>query len=332
MNDQSDSLWRYIAGELHGELDEEEKLEYTRLMTNDSNLRKFEKAQKIREALPKVAGINDESRKKSWQKIEGRIRRKRIFRIGSLLKYAAIIVIAFFAGTLFKPHTSPGKEPRYTEITVPFGQMSQLILSDGTRVWLNSGTTFRYPDRFAESNRQVMIEGEAFFIVTKMSGNPFTIQTDDLQIEVLGTSFNLSAYRSDASTTVTLVEGSVSVNDVTGKLIAQLKPGQMATKQKEGKALRISEVNTDFYAAWTEGKIYFENERLAEIALKLERWFNVEIVFKEEALKSYRFSGTILKNKPIHQIMDALQMLAPIGFRYEVKITGKDKITIYQRN
>ena len=95
--------------------------------------------------------------------------------------------------------------------------------------------------------------------------------------------------------------------------------------------MEIRDVQTNFYAAWTEGKIFFDDEPLDQIAVKLERWFNVEIIFADEKLKLQRFTGTILKNKPVDQIMQALEILSPIRFKHLVNATGKDKITIYKR-
>jgi ferric-dicitrate binding protein FerR (iron transport regulator) len=219
----------------------------------------------------------------------------------------------------------------FSEIRVPFGQMSQLVLSDGTQVWLNSGTTLRYPDKFGEKSRSVTITGEAFFNVAKMADKPFTINSTDLSIQVLGTSFNFSAYQEDSYSSVTLVEGKVAIQDKKGITIAQLLPGQMATKEKSSDIVNIKEVKTASYSAWTEGKIFFDDERLDHIAYKLKRWFNVEIAFDDPQLKSKRFTGTILKNKPVDQIMQALELLSPIHFKHQVNSIGKDKITIYKR-
>ena len=152
-----------------------------------------------------------------------------------------------------------------------------------------------------------------------------------MNIKVLGTSFNLSAYIEDESTSVTLVEGKVEVQNNTGNIIATLSPGQMATKNKNETSAEIKNVETSFYAAWIEGKIFFDDERLDQIAVKLERWFNVEITFADEHLKAHRFTGTILRNKPVDQIMQALELLAPIKFKHQVNASGKDKITIYKR-
>jgi ferric-dicitrate binding protein FerR (iron transport regulator) len=247
------------------------------------------------------------------------------------LKYAAIVTLAFLAGNLLRTQTPADNTLHFSEVYVPFGQMSQLVLSDGTKVWLNSGTTLRYPDKFGDKSRSVTITGEAFFKVAKIQDKPFTINSTDLSVQVLGTSFNFSAYKEDNFSSVTLVEGKVAIEDGKGAAIAHLRPGQMATKEKSSDKLNIKEVKTASYSAWTEGKIFFDDERLDQIAFKLERWFNVKISFEDPQLKSKRFTGTILKNKPVDQIMQALELLSPIKFKHQVNANGKDKITIYKR-
>lgn len=330
MTENQYSHWEKIAGKLHGELSSEEEAEFNELMTVDAHLREFEKAQKIHQNLAKSVAICANGKVKSWEKVENGIRSYQFRLIKEVMKYAAIIVVAFIAGNLLRLYVPADKETRYSEITVPFGQMSQLTLSDGTKIWLNSGTTLRYPERFAENNRSVYIDGEAFFKVAKMAHKPFTVNTAEMRVEVLGTSFNLSAYKEDAATSVTLVEGKVALQNNAGKTIANLSPGQMATKNKT--KLEIQNVKTAFYIAWKEGEIFFEDERLDEIAVKLERWFNVEIIFANEHLKSQKFTGTILKNKPVDQIMQVLELLSPIRFEHQVNANGKDKITIYNKN
>jgi len=332
MTDNNDEHWEKLAGKLHGELSHEEEAEFSQIISDNTHLNEFEKAQLIHDNLLKAGAVPLEVKTESWVKVEHGIKIHQLQWMKTALKYAAIILLAFIAGNLLKPSLLSDKEIRYSEITVPFGQMSQIKLSDGTKIWLNSGTTLRYPERFAENSRSVSIEGEAYFEVAKMAHKPFTVNTTEMNIEVLGTSFNLSAYREDAATSVTLVEGKVAVRDNTGKTIAQLIPGQKAVKNKQTNALAISTVETAFYSAWIAGKIYFDDEPLDQIAIKLERWFNVEITFADQQLKSHRFTGTILKNKPVDQIMQALELLSPIRFKHQVNAIGKDKITIYKRS
>jgi transmembrane sensor len=332
MTEDQDAYWGKIAGKVHGELNCEEETEFNFMIIDDSHLREFEKTQKIHDYLAKTGSISPNGKVHSWTKVENGIKIHQLRWMKIALKYAAIIALAFIAGNLLRLSAPADQKIRYSEIIVPYGQMSQIKLSDGTKIWLNSGTTLRYPDRFAEKTRSVSIEGEAYFEVVKMKDKPFTVNTSDIKVEILGTSFNLSAYLEDATTSVTLVEGKVAVQNTNSETIATLNPGQMVTKNKNGTKLDIQNVQTSFYAAWTEGRIFFDDEPLDQIAVKLERWFNVEITFADEKLKSQRFTGTILKNKPVDQIMQALELLSPIKFKHQVNATGKDKITIYKRS
>lgn len=331
MIDNHDSHWAKIAAKLHGELNHEEEVEFNQIMSDNDNLLEFEKVQQIHEKLTKTGSISAHERVKSWPKVIKGIRIHQLRWIQVAMKYAAIVVAAFIAGNLLKPSAPIDKEIRYSEISVPYGQMSQLTLSDGTKIWLNSGTTLRYPERFAENSRSISIDGEAYFEVAKIPDRPFTVNTADMKVVVLGTSFNISAYPEDAATSVTLVEGKVTVQNSAGICIARLNPGQMVIKNKTETNIAIQNVKTCFYSTWIAGKIYFDDEPLDQIASKLERWFNVEIYFADEHLKSRRFTGTILKNKPIDQIMQALELLSPIRFKHQVNASGKDKITIYKR-
>ena len=212
MTNNHDSYWENIAGKLHGELSHDEEAEFSQLMADSSNRHEFEKTQRIHDDLVKTGSISANGKMKSWARVEDGIRHFHLRWIKVVMKYAAIIIVALSIGYLLRSLTLTGFETlsgfganRYSEITVPFGQMSQLTLSDGTKIWLNSGTTIRYPERFAEKRREISVEGEAYFEVTKLPNKPFTINTAEMKVEVLGTSFNLSAYREDATSSVTLV-------------------------------------------------------------------------------------------------------------------------------
>ncbi len=332
MDDIKESLWEKIAGKLHGELNSDEEAGFNELMSDNGHLTEFKRTEKIRDDLSKTGPAPYEAKNKSWNRVGNSIRWSRMHWISSTLKYAALVVVAFVSGILLHTNTPVDSTLHYSKLYVPCGQMGQITMSDGTQVWLNSGTTLRYPDRFGDKSRSVEVKGEAFFKVAKIPDKPFTINSTDLTVEVLGTSFNFSAYQKDNYSSVTLVEGKVAIHNDQGETVAKLQPGQMATKDKNTGSLNIKEVNTTSYSEWIDGKIFFDDERLDQIALKLERWFNVEISFDDPSLKSKRFNGTILKNKPIDQIMQALELLAPIQFHHQINASGKDKITIYKRS
>jgi len=331
MNENHDAYWELIAGKLHLELNAAEETELHQAITSQSHLHEFEKARQIHEDLVKTEPIPADGMAESWRKVEKEIRSDRFRWAKGAMKYAAIVVAAFIAGNIFKPSAELNSTNRYTEVRAPRGQMTKVTLPDGTMIWLNSGTTIRYPERFTDGNRSVIMSGEAYFEVAKMAHNPFTVSTSDVKVKVFGTSFNVSAYQDDETTSVTLVEGKVDLQNKDGKTIAQLGPGQLAVKDKKESNVSMQNVETSFYKAWIDGRIYFDDQPLNQIATKLERWFNVDIEFANDRLKGYRFTGTILKNKPVDQIMQALELLAPINFKHQVNANGKDKITIYKR-
>lgn len=245
---------------------------------------------------------------------------------------AAVILIAVISGVLLHSLISGlFEETRYTEIVVPLGQMTRINLSDGSNVWLNSGSVFKYPAEFDRSSRKVYLDGEAFMEVARNKHQPFVVNAKKFSVEVLGTSFNVLAYSGDDHASVTLVEGSVHIHSEDRKWDKTLLPGQSA-ELRQGNFPEIENVNTDFYTSWKEGKIIFRKEPLEEIARKMERWYNVEIRFKDEELKSLVFSGTFLKYKPVEQVFKSLSIMnSNIDFVYENRNDQKNIIYIIKK-
>ena len=176
----------------------------------------------------------------------------------------------------------------YNTITIPYGKRFELELSDGTIVHLNSGTTLKYPVRFiAGENRQVFLDGEAFFDVTKDKKHPFIVNADNLNIRVLGTHFNVSSYPEDHLTDVVLVEGSVGLYTANEKFDANkntiLKPGYKGSFNRKDNHIETKPVITDVYTSWMEGRLTFKNMSFNDITKKLER--------------HYRLSGKLLWRK-----------------------------------
>ena len=174
MTDSHDSKWDKIAGKIHGELSCDDEVEFSQIMADSSNLHNFEKAREIHYNQVNAGQISKNGKVKSWAKVGNGIRIYQLKWIKDVLKYAPVIIVAFVTGNLLKTTPPENKEIRLSEITVPFGQMSQLTLSDGTKIWLNSGTTLRYPEKFGDDQRVISIEGEAYFRVAKMQNKPFT--------------------------------------------------------------------------------------------------------------------------------------------------------------
>jgi len=184
----------------------------------------------------------------------------------------------------------------YNKLYIPFGKKFQIELSDGSVVYLNSGSTLKYPVKFLTGkSREVFLEGEAYFKVSKDKNDSFIVYANELNTKVYGTEFNISAYESDNNTHVVLVEGSVAVWNSTpigDKAVEKmLKPLEKAELNKNLQEITIKPVNVEKYIAWKEGVLMFENEKFETIILKLERHFNVSITNNFVDLNENRYTG-----------------------------------------
>jgi hypothetical protein len=215
----------------------------------------------------------------------------------------------------------------YNELTVPNGKKMKLVLSDGSIVHLNSGSSIRFPTYFINGkNRSVVLEGEAFFDVAKDKKHPFVVNANKLNIRVLGTKFNVSAFSEDQLVSTVLVEGSVSLsrknvlNQVDSPVL--LSPGNKATWNKSQKNIEIEKVDTTIYTAWMDGDIVFEHLPFKSIVKKLERHFNVTIINTNKKLDDEIFTATF-DEESIEQIMNTFCKSYPMKY-----IINKNKIII----
>ena len=241
----------------------------------------------------------------------------------NVLKYAAVFILAFLIGGLsfyLVQNEIATSELTYHEIIVPFGESTEVILADQTHVWLNSGARLKYPSMFQTESRTVELTGEAYFEVERDTKRPFKVVTPGPVVHVLGTSFNVDAFEGSRFVNVTLVEGKVTLENKEGTVLAVMSPNENATYDLTENKTEISQVSTSFYTSWKEGTIYFKDEKLVYIAQKLERWFNVEVVFDDESVKDLKFTGAILKNKPIDQIMEILKYTSVVDYSIDMRL------------
>lgn len=208
----------------------------------------------------------------------------------------------------------------YNELKIPFGQKFQVILSDGTKIHLNSGSSLKFPITFIKGHyRKVYLTGEAFFEVTKDKSHPFIVQSNDMNIKVLGTKFNISAYKEDQNINTVLVEGSVQVfekNIPNQKSI--LVPGEKASWTKSNHQVTIKKVDVTDYIAWMNGQLIFKGMPFKKIAQKLERTYNVSIVNNNKELDNEIFSASF--NQDIDKIENIMLYLSKIyHFTYIIK-------------
>lgn len=273
-----------------------------------------------------ITAQGDESVEHSWNLLFVPLfKRRKLMRFSfQLAKYAAILLLVFGAGIgmQYIGWGIKGGEmvyPQNTTITVPLGQMANVLLPDGTKVMLNSGSTITYNGNFSRGKRFVSLCGEAYFDVAKDKAHPLVVMTPNLNFEVHGTTFNINAYPEDKFINTTLIEGSLGVNDKSNNEIVLLVPGENARFNLTTSKITLTKVKTEIYTSWKDGLITFRNEKLKDIAQIIERWYNVKIIIKNQKLGEQAYFGTILKNKPIDQILEALRLSSSFKYKIEYK-------------
>lgn len=206
----------------------------------------------------------------------------------------------------------------YNTLKIPYGKRFELQLSDGTIVHLNSGTTLKYPVKFiAGENRQVFLDGEAFFDVTKDKTHPFVVNADNLNIRVLGTHFNVSNYPEDNLTDVVLVEGSVGLYSAREQFNAEkntvLKPGFKGSFSKINNQIKTKAVVTEVYTAWIKGGLTFRDMTFKDISKKLERHYNITIVNQNSKLSNEKFNASF-GDEPIAKVLSYFNEIHGINY------------------
>lgn len=196
------------------------------------------------------------------------------------------------------------------EVYVPRGGEYSLVLADGTRVWLNAESTLRFSYPF-DSLRTVYLDGEAYFEVAHNAAKPFEVKTEENTLRVLGTKFNVRAYK-EQPYQVTLLEGKVQISNGIDTEI--LVPNKQLNQPSEAKTYEVIPVNAKLYSAWTKGVFEFNNASLKDIMCQLERWYNVEVDYATEDLKDIRFTGSILKNESLGYALEMIQKISDVRF------------------
>ncbi|TKC61266.1 DUF4974 domain-containing protein [Pedobacter hiemivivus] len=204
-----------------------------------------------------------------------------------------------------------GVAAQLSSISTPKGGQYEVVLPDGTKVWLNSASSIQFPTAFTGTERKVSLEGEAYFEVAKNKAMPFKVKTSLQEIEVLGTHFNIMAYDNENSIKTTLVEGSVKVSSKGGR--ALLKPGQQAELNKINNHLSIQEVSTRDAIAWKSGIFMFAHEDIRSILNKISRWYDVEVIYKNTA-SANRYSGSISRFEDVTEVLKTMEMTGTVHF------------------
>ncbi len=240
-----------------------------------------------------------------------------VFRYRQLVyRIAAALVIGVFIGIAANSLMQKDPQPVYYTAFSPKGSVSEMQLPDGTTIMLNSDSRIKYSINGEDGNREVFLEGEAWFDVAKQDGKPFIVQTPYYVVNVLGTKFNVKAYSDDDEVVTTLEEGSIKIGS-TKKLNlkeeVQLKPGEQLSYTKSSKELTLKKVNTEWYTSWKENKLILVNMSLKDFVIILERKYGVDIELKDEQILGLHVDCTI-KNESIFEILNLLKRTLPLDY------------------
>ena len=219
---------------------------------------------------------------------------------------------------------------KLNEVIVPYGKRSELILEDGTKVWLNAGSRLAFPTKFDRNSRTVYLEGEAYFEVSHNEQRAFFVNANELEVKVLGTQFNVAAYSSDAQIETVLLEGKVAISELSPigfmKKEILLKPNQRATYNRAEKTtMVVSELNADVSISWVNGWFSFSQQSLVDVLHKLERYYNVEFRFDAGFHSDELITGKLDIKDSLNDVLTFLSDLAQTDFRVSNNVVFVEK-------
>ena len=340
-----------------------------------SNRRLFDEYMDIWQASAKASQTGNYNEQAAWQVLkkklglsENQLQNRNILNrtrwIWQAAAAAAVIFLLSIGGYLaYQSIIHNGSNPVYTEYYVPFGSRSEVSLPDGSAVWLNAGSKLSFNQHFSRKNRDIMLEGEAYFDVKK-GKIPFYVMVTGATVKVLGTAFNVKAYPDEKIIETTVTRGIVQVYDNPGnsteatrivlhanqkvsiikstvnpslntdavtRLRSDSHPAATITQSQVESYKVDRNIVPEIYTSWKDQRWIIEREELLSLAVKLERRYNVKFVFKDEALKHYVFSG-ILKDETLEQVMEAIKLTAPIQYQINQKQVILSKNKFYKTN
>ncbi|WP_319501289.1 FecR domain-containing protein [uncultured Draconibacterium sp.] len=231
----------------------------------------------------------------------------------SYQKVAAAIVLPLMAFSIYFAVNHFNSEPTYFQTIAECGQKSKIELPDGTKVWLNSDSKIQYPDNFGKHNRSIQLTGEAYFEVTKDVENPFLVEAGEVKVRVLGTRFNLKAYPDEYEIETTLFEGKVELNvqpeakNIASRVV-EMEPGESLIFNKTRNELQFGEFEKEEILAWTNNQLIFRNDNFENLVRKIERWYDVEIVYDKASLNNQRLTVELYQGELLFRLLDIIEL------------------------
>ena len=332
MNEISTEIKRKIKAYLSGNLSrQDENSLFDWVNQSPDNFSKFQSF--VRENEFSLNSTNETD--VAWQRFQANVSRKeKSLKRKSISKWvgiAAMVAIVVLAGYYGRNSWSPNQNAiKLKELVVANGKRSEISLTDGTKIWLNSGTTLRYPEKVVGNLRIVELDVEGFLEVSKDPQHPFIIHTPDFDVKVLGTSFNLSSYKEDQMNSLALREGSVEINSNLSKENIRLIPGDLIVLDKKNNVFSKSQADLQNIGSWMNNTLEFSNTNLLDICKSLERQFNVKIEIKSEKLKQIKFSGRFKSDEGLDQLLELLKMTSPENINYKHIQREKEELVILE--
>ena len=327
MQNEHNHIDLLIANYLSGEASQSEKDELTRWIgESPANKRIFEENQRIWAksqtyfAASEISSDREKIKDKIIQQLSKPTKKVSlstwIYRVAAILALPVMLGIGWYLGS-----TEISSETQMCEVTAPKGQISKCVLADGTEVWLNAGSTLKYDAALKGNLREVNLDGEAYFKVSKNEHKPFVVTTGHAQIKVLGTIFNLKAYSGENKVETTLEEGSVefTLNGSATKPL-ELKPGEQVVYNISEKKITVGRVETYLHTAWKDGKFVFKDADLQTIIQELEKLYDVRIHLENDSLLKLHFRGMFEYEQNIFSALETLEQTTNMKY----KMNGRD--------
>ena len=205
--------------------------------------------------------------------------------------------------------------PQINTITTPRGGQYQVVLEDGTKVQLNAASSIKFPEYFTGANREIELNGEAYFEVARDKAHPFIVKANGTQVQVFGTHFNINAYSDNDDITTTLLEGSVKMSKGTASVM--LLPGQQGTVNQNGSSIKVQKADVEANMAWINGFFIFHDQSIVNIMKQVSRWYDVDVEYQDAQVQENEFGGTISKYKDIKELLDNIKLTGSIHYKIE---------------
>jgi ferric-dicitrate binding protein FerR (iron transport regulator) len=326
-----------IVSYLGGKASEDEILKLESwIRESDENQKYFNQLKNIWDATADIPISTDRALSKVLKQINKDQKSKLSF-VQIIQRIAAILFIPLLVSMLWlysgNNFNSSNSIITYNKAVAAFGTFSELELPDGSKVWLNAGSTLQYPDKFSKDNRIVYLVGEAYFEVHSNESIPFLVSTPYFTVKATGTKFNVRAEKNFLTPSVTLIEGKVAVqknsSDKGNGLITLLQPQQHMTYDTLSGHFTIQTEDPYKHFAWKDGKLVFRNDNISEVARRISLQYNVDIEIKGNEIKKYRYRATF-ENEPLNELLRLLKISSPIDYT-EVKPTALPDGTFSRR-